>query len=72
MTYQLLQVPIANLHVATVLVHALGELLGGAGAVVAPVLLLVLVLCGDVVVLLGLFRRGTAAAGEKTPDRVTD
>jgi len=37
---QLLQVPIADGHVAAVLIHALGELLGRFGAVAAPSLLL--------------------------------
>lgn len=36
MTYQLLEIPPANLHVAAVLIQALGELLGCAGTVVAP------------------------------------
>lgn len=35
---ELLEVPVADLHVAALLVHALCELLGGAGAVVAPLL----------------------------------
>lgn len=34
--YQLVQIPSADAHVAAVLVHALGELLRRAGAVVAP------------------------------------
>lgn len=33
---ELLEVPAADLHVARVVVHALGKGLGGAGAVVAP------------------------------------
>ena len=37
---QLLEVPVANLHVAAVVVHALCELLRGSLAVVAPFLLL--------------------------------
>lgn len=37
---QLLQVPVANLHVAAIVVHALGELLRSGLAVVAPLLLL--------------------------------
>lgn len=44
---QLLQVPVANLHVATVVIHALGELLRYASAVVAPLLLLLLVGLGS-------------------------
>lgn len=37
---ELLKVPVANLHVALVVVHALGESLRGAGAVVVAVLVL--------------------------------
>lgn len=41
-TYQLLQVPVADLHVSVVVIHALGEVLGGTGAVVLLLLLLLL------------------------------
>jgi len=37
---ELLEIPVADLHVAALLVHALGELLSCALAVVAPLLLL--------------------------------
>lgn len=72
---ELLKVPVADLHVATVLVHALGELLGGSLAVVAPLLLLlrlllVLIRCLRVV-LLG-SRLGGAAAREEAADGVAD
>ncbi len=40
--YQLVQIPSADAHVAAVLVHALGELLRRAGAVVAPAAVLLL------------------------------
>jgi hypothetical protein len=39
---QLLQVPVADLHVAILLVHAGRELLGGTGAVVGVVVLVIL------------------------------
>lgn len=73
---ELLKVPVADLHVAVVLVHALGELLGSGTTVVAPLLLLslrgLLVLIGGLgVVLLG-SRFGGAAAGEEAADGVAD
>jgi hypothetical protein len=66
---ELLKVPVADLHVATVLVHALREALRGTGAVVSPLLLLG--------ALLGLLRLsldllGRGAAAEETADRVAD
>ncbi len=48
-SYQLVQIPSANRHVATVLIHALGELLSRALAVVAPVVVLLLSRSGIVV-----------------------
>lgn len=70
-TYQLLQIPPADLHVAAVLVHALGELRSRALAVARGVPLVVVLLggCG-----LGL-RRGSGlggAAGEEAADGVAD
>lgn len=64
---ELLEVPVADLHVAAVLVEALCEVLGGAGAVV--VLLLVLLGRG-----LGLDGSGGfgGAAGEEAADCVAD
>lgn len=38
---ELLEVPAANLHVSTIVVHALSEVLGGSGAVVVVLLVLV-------------------------------
>lgn len=64
---ELLEVPVADLHVAAVVVHALGEALRGAGAVVV----LLLVLGG----LLGLHLLGGGlggAAGEEAADGVAD
>jgi hypothetical protein len=57
---KLVEVPAADLHVALVVVHALGEVLGGTGAVVA--VLLGLVLRG----LLGL--RGLGSRGAATEE----
>lgn len=74
---ELLEVPVANLHVATVVVEALGEGLGSAGAVVSILLLLLIIL---LLVLLGSLRLhllgrrslfGRAAAEEAT-DGVAD
>ena len=68
---ELLEVPVADLHVALVVVHALGEVLGGAGAVVAPLLLLLVLLGGGRLVLLR--RRGLArAAAEHAADGMAD
>lgn len=47
---ELLEVPVADLHVAAVVVHALGEALDGTGTVIVH---LVLVLVGHVGLLLG-------------------
>lgn len=70
---ELLEVPVADLHVATVVVEALGELLGGAGAVVAaPLLLLLLVLRLHGRLLLGRGGRLGGAAGEEAADGVAD
>lgn len=57
---ELLEVPSADLHVAALLVHALGELLRGALAVVAPaaVVLLALLALGLNGALLRVGRRG--------------
>ena len=71
---ELLEVPAADVHVALVLVHALGEGLGGAGAVIAP---------GAVVLGggggsrgdslgAGVGNRGGATAGEEAADGVAD
>lgn len=61
---ELLEVPSADLHVAAVLVQALGELLGGAGAIVAPLLALVVGLAGNGVVLVDGVGGGGAGAAE--------
>lgn len=37
---ELLEIPVADLHVAAVVIHALGEVLGSAGAVVELLVLL--------------------------------
>ena len=70
---ELLEVPAADLHVAALLVHALGELLRSALAVVAPraVVLLALLALRLHGALLGLGGRGRAAA-EETADGVPD
>lgn len=70
---ELLEVPAADLHVARVVVHALGEVLRGARAVVAPLALVRVLLVRLRVDLLrsGLGRRGGAAA-EETADGVAD
>lgn len=67
---ELLEVPAADLHVAALLVHALGEGLRGALAVVAPLALLLRVHLG----LRGLRRRfgRRGAAAEETADGVAD
>jgi len=70
-TYQLLHIPTADLHVARVLVHAVGELLGDAGAVVAPLLLARALVLRRNVVLLSLGGR-TATAAEEAADCVAD
>ncbi len=70
-TYQLIQIPPADGHVAALLVHALGELLRCALAVVAPALLLsclAVVLGRDAVV----GRGGGRAAAEEAADGVAD
>lgn len=65
---ELLEVPVADLHVAVVVVHALGEVLGGNTAVVAPLLLLLVVGRG-----LGrLLGRSGGAAAEEAADGVAD
>jgi len=69
---ELLEVPVADLHVATVVVEALGELLGGAGAVVAAPLLLLLVLRLNRGLLLRRGGRLGGAAGEEAADGVAD
>lgn len=66
---ELLHVPSADRHVALVLVHAVGEALGGEGAVGAPLVVLGL--------LRGLGRGlggclGRAATAEHAADRVAD
>ncbi|KAI9163482.1 UBX7 UBX (ubiquitin regulatory X) domain-containing [Paramyrothecium foliicola] len=69
---ELLEVPVADLHVAVVLVHALGEVLGGALAVVVGVPRLLL---GSGLGLDGLgsgLSRGGGAAAEKATDGVAD
>lgn len=58
---ELLEVPVADLHVAAVLVEALCEVLGGAGTVVVLLLLL-----GSGLGLDGGSRFGRAAAEEAT------
>lgn len=64
---ELLEVPVADLHVAAVVIQALGEALGGAGAVVELLLLLGLLLG------LELLGRGLGgAAGEEAADGVAD
>lgn len=72
-TYQLVQVPVADLHVAAMLVQALCELLGDARAVVggAPPALL-LALRRDAVLLRWLGRRRAGAAAEEAADGVAD
>lgn len=72
---QLLQVPPADLHVAALLVHALGELLRGAGTVVAPRRVAgVLGTVGLQAVVLRFGRQGlaAAAAAEEARDGVAD
>ena len=67
---ELLEVPVANGHVAGMLVHALGEVLRGRLAVVAPFLLLL----GLGLRLDGLLGRGLGggAAAEETANGVAD
>lgn len=73
---ELLKVPVADRHVATLLVHALGEVLRGAGAVVRLALVLVVVV--RVIVLLlhgrsgGGLSRCRGAAAEHAADGVAD
>jgi hypothetical protein len=67
---ELLKVPVADLHVAVVVIHALGEALGGAGAVVAP--FAVLRLRVDGALLRGLLDGAAATAREETADGVAD
>lgn len=72
---ELLEVPPADLHVAALLVHTLGELLGGAGAVVAPGLAVgVRLAVGLDAVVGGLGGQGlaAAAAAEEARDGVAD
>lgn len=64
-TYQLLEVPVADLHVAAVVVHALGELRRRAGAVVR--LRLLRLLRGD-----GGRLGGRRGAAEHAADGVAD
>lgn len=65
---ELLEVPVADLHVAAVVVHALGEALDGAGAVVVLLQLLLWLLLG-----LELLGRGLRrAAAEETANGVAD
>jgi hypothetical protein len=59
---ELLEVPSTDLHVTAVLVEALCELLGSAGAVVAPLLALVVGLAGNGVVLVHRVGDGAGAA----------
>lgn len=70
-TYQLFHIPTTDLHVSRVLVHAIGELLGDAGAVVAPLLLVRALVLRRNIVLLSLGGR-TATAAEETADCVAD
>lgn len=70
-TYQLLQIPPADGHVAAVLVHALGELLGRALAVVPPRAAAVACL-GRGLGLGGLGRLAGSAAAEDAADAVAD
>lgn len=67
---ELLEVPVADLHVAALLVHALVELQCGRLAVVAEILLRVLCLRLDGLLGRGLGGRG--AAGEEAADGVAD
>jgi hypothetical protein len=67
-TYQLVEIPVANLHIAAVVVHALGELRGGLGAL--PLLALRILCRGGRGLLLG-WRCG-GAAREETADCVAD
>jgi hypothetical protein len=67
-TYQLVQVPVADLHVATLLVHALGEVLGCDGAVISPLLVLSSLALGVLLSLSG----SAGSAAEKATDRVAD
>ena len=73
-THQLLQVPAADLHVAALLVHAAGELLGRVLAVVAPAVVLLLALRRDGHLLLLLLLNGGrgGAAAEEAADGVAD
>lgn len=74
---ELLEVPVANLHVAAVVVQALGEGLCGAGAVVSILLLLLVILLLVLLGSLGLHLLGRRslfgrAAAEETTDGVAD
>jgi hypothetical protein len=69
-SYQLIQVPAADLHVATMLVHACRELLRRAGTVVAPAAVLLLLGLRIDLTLLGWGGRGAAA--EEAADCVAD
>lgn len=72
---ELLKVPVADLHVAVVLVHALRELLRDAGAVATPLLALslgVVVLLGGLGVVLLRSRLGRGAAREEATDSVAN
>ena len=65
---QLLEVPVANLHVAILLIHALGELLRRSLAVIPPLLLLLLLS-----LFRGRSRRGFGrAAAEHAAEGVAD
>jgi hypothetical protein len=67
---ELLKVPVADLHVAVMVVHAFSEALGGTGAVVVG---LVLVLARHVGLLLGeSLGGGRAATAEEAADGVAD
>lgn len=65
---ELLEVPVADLHVASVVVHALGEALNCAGAVVVLLLLVVLLLGLDLLGR-GLRRAAAEEAAEGVADR---
>lgn len=73
---ELLEVPVADLHVAAVFVQALGESLGGASAVVSILLLLLVILLLVLLGSLGLHGLGGRSlfgrAAEETTDGVAD
>ena len=75
-TYQLLQVPIANLHITLVLIQALGELLRIRLTASRPPVILsisLVSLSGNTVILLrSRLCRSTATASEETTDGMTD